>query len=45
MAVVKADGYGHGSATVAASGGTSPYTYKWEEGQATASATGLSPGT
>lgn len=36
-----------GTATVAASGGTSPYTYQWDSStgnQATSTATGLSPG-
>ncbi|MEO6039920.1 MAG: SdrD B-like domain-containing protein, partial [Saprospiraceae bacterium] len=34
-----------GSATVSASGGTPPYTYHWDNGQATATATGLTSGT
>lgn len=34
-----------GSATATASGGTSPYVYLWDNGQTTATATGLSAGT
>ncbi|EJF53070.1 hypothetical protein SapgrDRAFT_1353 [Saprospira grandis DSM 2844] len=34
-----------GSATAAGAGGTSPYTYVWSDGQATATATGLCAGT
>ncbi|HRI61044.1 MAG TPA: SdrD B-like domain-containing protein, partial [Saprospiraceae bacterium] len=34
-----------GSATVAASGGTPPYTYKWSNGAMTATATNLAAGT
>jgi hypothetical protein len=34
-----------GSATVAGSGGTTPYTYLWNNGQTTATATGLAAGT
>jgi PKD repeat protein len=44
----KTDGlcYGSGSATVTASGGTSPYTYSWvPSGGTAATATGLTPGT
>lgn len=33
-----------GSATVTASGGNSPYTYLWSDGQITQTATGLPPG-
>ncbi|MCB0641040.1 MAG: T9SS type A sorting domain-containing protein, partial [Phaeodactylibacter sp.] len=32
---------GDGSATVTASGGATPYTYEWSDGQTTATATGL----
>ena len=42
---VSCNGGSDGSATVAASGGTSPYTYLWSDGQSTASANGLSAGT
>ncbi|MCB9047951.1 MAG: gliding motility-associated C-terminal domain-containing protein [Lewinellaceae bacterium] len=34
-----------GSLTVAASGGTPPYTFLWDDGQTTATATGLAAGT
>ncbi len=34
-----------GSATASGSGGTSPYTYKWDNGQTTATATNLAVGT
>ncbi len=34
-----------GSATVAVTGGTMPYTYAWPDGQTTATATGLATGT
>ncbi len=37
-------GSSNGSATSSISGGTSPYTYSWNNGQTTASATGLSSG-
>lgn len=38
-------GSNNGTATVTASGGTSPYTYAWNNGQNNATATGLSAGT
>lgn len=38
-------GAADGSATVSATGGSSPYTYLWSDGQTTATATGLSAGT
>ncbi|HYG50418.1 MAG TPA: gliding motility-associated C-terminal domain-containing protein, partial [Flavobacteriales bacterium] len=34
-----------GTATVVVTGGTPPYTYLWSDGQTTATATGLAPGT
>ena len=34
-----------GSATASATGGTPPYTFKWDNGQLTATATGLTSGT
>ncbi|MDB4656168.1 HYR domain-containing protein, partial [Flavobacteriales bacterium] len=34
-----------GSATATAGGGTAPYSYEWSDGQTTAEATGLCPGT
>ncbi|OYU64531.1 MAG: hypothetical protein CFE22_18270, partial [Cytophagaceae bacterium BCCC1] len=42
---VRCFGGNDGSATVAAVGGTSPYTYKWSNNQTTATATGLIAGT
>ncbi len=38
---VTCNGFEDGSATVTASGGTSPYTYEWSNGATTATATGL----
>ncbi|MEO1217995.1 MAG: ThuA domain-containing protein [Bacteroidota bacterium] len=38
-------GAADGSAGIAQSGGTAPYTYVWSNGQTTATATALSPGT
>lgn len=38
-------GGNNGSATANATGGVSPYTYSWSDGQATASAVGLTAGT
>lgn len=38
-------GCADGTATVVASGGTSPYTYAWSNGSTTATVTGLSTGT
>ena len=35
----------NGTATVTAAGGTPPYTYLWSNGQTSATATGLAPGT
>lgn len=35
---------GDGTATITAGGGTPPYSYAWEDGQTTATATGLSDG-
>ena len=35
---------GNGTATASATGGTSPYTYLWSDGQSTATASGLSSG-
>ena len=37
--------FGDGTATITVSGGTAPYTYLWSDGQTTATATGLVPGT
>ncbi|OYU93891.1 MAG: hypothetical protein CFE21_18540, partial [Bacteroidetes bacterium B1(2017)] len=42
---VRCFGGNDGSATVAAVGGTSPYTYKWSNNQTTTTATGLIAGT
>ncbi len=42
---VSCNGGANGSATVTASGGTSPYTYSWSNSQTTQTATGLSAGT
>ena len=42
---VKCNGAKDGTATVNASGGTSPYTYAWSNGAKTAAITGLAPGT
>ena len=42
---VLCNGDSNGSATVAATGGTGPYTYLWSDGQTTATATGLAAGT
>ena len=39
------DGNEDGTATVNATGGTTPYTYLWSDGQTTATATGLGAGT
>ncbi len=38
------NGVNDGTATVSVSGGLAPYTYSWDNGQITATATGLSPG-
>lgn len=38
-------GANNGTATVTASGGTSPYSYSWSNGKTTSNITGLSPGT
>ncbi|WP_406843731.1 T9SS type A sorting domain-containing protein [Flavobacterium soyae] len=38
-------GGANGTATITAAGGTSPYTYLWSNGAATATATGLTAGT
>ena len=37
-------GASDGTASVSASGGTSPYTYLWSNGQTSSTATGLAPG-
>ncbi len=42
---VTVNGGNNGSATANATGGTSPYTYLWDNGQTTATATGLAAGT
>ncbi|MFK8037976.1 MAG: T9SS type A sorting domain-containing protein [Crocinitomicaceae bacterium] len=42
---VTCNGDDDGSIAAAVSGGTSPYTYMWSDGQTTATATGLAPGT
>ncbi|MBU6342391.1 MAG: hypothetical protein KGS48_12915, partial [Bacteroidetes bacterium] len=39
------NGAANGSATVQANGGTAPYTYKWNNGQLTQTAVGLTAGT
>jgi len=41
---VTCNGNNNGSAIVSASGGTSPYTYNWSNGQSTTIATGLNAG-
>ncbi|MBI2270611.1 MAG: SBBP repeat-containing protein [Bacteroidetes bacterium] len=41
---VNCNGGNDGSSTVAGSGGTAPYTYTWNNGQTTQTATGLSAG-
>lgn len=38
------NGVNDGAATVSVSGGAAPYTYAWDNGQMTPTATGLSPG-
>ncbi len=42
---VSCNGGANGTATSSMTGGTSPYTYAWNNGQSTATATGLSNGT
>ncbi|MBI2269842.1 MAG: SBBP repeat-containing protein [Bacteroidetes bacterium] len=42
---VSCTGFCNGSATIAASGGTSPYTYSWSNGQTALTASGLCVGT
>lgn len=42
---VTCNGGNNGSATATPSGGTSPYTYSWSNGQSVATATGLAAGT
>ncbi len=42
---VSVNGLTDGQATASASGGTAPYTYSWNNGQTTATATGLPAGT
>jgi len=42
---VSCSGGNDGTATASASGGNAPYFFLWSNGQATASATGLTPGT
>ncbi|HSY77490.1 MAG TPA: hypothetical protein VK890_11570, partial [Bacteroidia bacterium] len=39
------NGFTNGAATANGSGGTSPYTYLWNDGETTATATGLAAGT
>lgn len=41
---VTCNGAGNGSIDINATGGTSPYTYTWSNGQSTATASNLSPG-
>ncbi len=41
---VSCNGGNNGTATVTATGGTAPYTYSWDNGQTTATATGLISG-
>jgi len=38
------NGVNNGTATISASGGTQPYTYLWDNGETTPTASGLSPG-
>jgi hypothetical protein len=45
VANVKCNGFSDGSVTVSVTGGTPEYTYKWSDGQTTATATGLNAGT
>jgi len=42
---VLCNGAADGTATISVSGGISPYTYLWSDGQSTATATGLTAGT
>ena len=42
---VSCHGGSDGTATITVSGGTTPYTYTWSDGQTTATATGLAAGT
>ncbi|MFK8006456.1 MAG: HYR domain-containing protein, partial [Saprospiraceae bacterium] len=42
---VSCNGDADGTATVYATGGTTPYTYEWSDGQTTVTATGLAAGT
>jgi|GEM_PF-3402010 len=42
---VSCNGGNNGTATVTATGGTTPYTYSWNNGATTATATGLAAGT
>ncbi len=42
---VTCNGDNDGTASMSASGGTAPYTYSWDNGETTASITGLAPGT
>ncbi len=42
--MVSCNGGADGTATVTATGGTAPYTYSWDNGQTTATATGLISG-
>ena len=42
---ISGNGLSDGQITASATGGTTPYTYAWNDGQTTATATGLSAGT
>lgn len=44
VAQITCNGANNGTATVNGTGGTPPYTYQWSNGQLTATASGLAPG-